>query len=84
MTTITDAQFETIKDRFRDAVLIAIDEAAQDTARRLSAADPHKALGAIDDDLPALFATTDKLCKQSLARMGVTAIGDELLWKDPR
>ena len=82
MTTITDDQFETRKDKFRDAVLITLDEVAQDTARRLGLADPHKALGAKDADLPALFAITDKLCKQSLARMGVTAIGDELLWPE--
>ena len=81
MTTITEAQFWDIKDKFRDAVLIALDEVAQDTARRLGLP-IGKAIGATDNDLPRLFARTDDLCKQSLARMGVTSIGDELLWTE--
>jgi len=83
MTTITDQQFETARDIFRDAVLIALDEAARDVKRQiLREPGTGLILGADDSDLPALFKATDKLCKQSLARLGVTAIGDELLWTE--
>lgn len=79
MTTITDAQYETIKDRFRDFVTIALYDATKHTQRQYDLREDPEF-----PDASALFAITDKLCKQSLARMGVTAIGDELLWKDPR
>lgn len=82
MTTITDDQFETIKDRFRDYVTLALYDAAKITALSYDLSIRERNLCAKAEGLFDLFKATGKLCKQSLARMGVTAIGDELLWPE--
>ena len=82
MTTITDAQYETIRDKYRDAVLIALDEITARTAHSMGFDGAPLLLTA--REVVALLAAVDTLCKACLPRMGVAAIGDELLWKDPR
>lgn len=73
MTKLTESEYESEQDLFRQAAIQGLDEGMKDFAARHFRRNPHSRIEGIRDAaLPAFFVQVDKAFDDALDRYGVT------------